>query len=33
VEIDQEIPTEHYQAVAEVIGYVMRLNRTFARRQ
>ncbi len=31
VEIDQEIPSEHYQAVAEVIGYVMRLNRTFAR--
>jgi len=27
VEIDQEIPAEHYQAVAEVIGYVMRLNR------
>jgi flagellar biosynthetic protein FlhB len=27
VEIDQEIPTDHYQAVAEVIGYVMRLNR------
>ena len=27
VEIDQEIPPEHYQAVAEVIGYVMRLNR------
>jgi flagellar biosynthesis protein FlhB len=27
VEIDREIPTEHYQAVAEVIGYVMRLNR------
>ncbi|MEQ8664715.1 MAG: flagellar biosynthesis protein FlhB [Rhodospirillales bacterium] len=25
VEIDQEIPTEHYQAVAEVIGFVMRL--------
>ena len=25
VEIDQEIPPEHYQAVAEVIGYVMRL--------
>lgn len=24
-EIDQEIPTEHYQAVAEVIGFVMRL--------
>ena len=29
VEIDQEIPPEHYKAVAEVIGYVMRLNRTF----
>jgi len=27
VEIDQEIPSEHYQAVAEIIGYVMRLNR------
>ncbi len=27
VEIDQEIPAEHYQAVAEVIGYVMRLKR------
>ena len=27
VEIDAEIPAEHYQAVAEVIGYVMRLNR------
>jgi flagellar biosynthetic protein FlhB len=27
VEIDQEIPAEHYQAVAEVIGYVMKLNR------
>jgi flagellar biosynthetic protein FlhB len=26
-EIDREIPAEHYQAVAEVIGYVMRLNR------
>ena len=25
VEIDQEIPTEHYQAVAEVIGFVMRM--------
>jgi flagellar biosynthetic protein FlhB len=31
VEIDQEIPSEHYQAVAEVIGYVMRLNRSLAR--
>jgi len=30
VEIDQEIPPEHYRAVAEVIGYVMRLNRAFA---
>jgi len=27
VEIDDEIPVEHYQAVAEVIGYVMRLKR------
>jgi flagellar biosynthetic protein FlhB len=27
VEIDQEIPAEHYRAVAEVIGYVMRLRR------
>lgn len=27
VEIDGEIPVEHYQAVAEVIGYVMRLKR------
>jgi flagellar biosynthetic protein FlhB len=26
VEIDEEIPTEHYKAVADVIGYVMRLN-------
>ncbi len=25
VEIDQDIPPEHYKAVAEVIGYVMRL--------
>jgi flagellar biosynthetic protein FlhB len=32
VEIDQEIPSEHYQAVAEVIGYVMRLNKATARR-
>jgi flagellar biosynthetic protein FlhB len=28
VDIDQEIPAEHYKAVAEVIGYVMRLNGT-----
>ncbi|HEV2955458.1 MAG TPA: EscU/YscU/HrcU family type III secretion system export apparatus switch protein, partial [Xanthobacteraceae bacterium] len=26
VELDQEIPPEHYKAVAEVIGYVMRLS-------
>jgi flagellar biosynthetic protein FlhB len=25
VEIDQEIPAEHYKAVAEVIGYIMKL--------
>ena len=25
VEMDEEIPPEHYKAVAEVIGYVMRL--------
>jgi len=25
VEVDQEIPQEHYKAVAEIIGYVMRL--------
>jgi len=27
VEIDQEIPPEHYRAVAEIIGYVMKLRR------
>ncbi len=31
VEIDQEIPPEHYRAVAEIIGYVMRLRRAVAR--
>jgi flagellar biosynthetic protein FlhB len=31
VEIDHEIPTEHYKAVAEVIGYVMRLKKTTKR--
>jgi flagellar biosynthetic protein FlhB len=31
VDIDEEIPTEHYQAVAEIIGYVMRLRRGLAR--
>jgi flagellar biosynthetic protein FlhB len=25
VEIDEEIPPEHYKAVAEIIGYVLRL--------
>ena len=33
VKIDDEIPVEHYQAVAEVIGYVMRLKRGFAGRR
>ena len=28
VEVDQEIPQEHYRAVAEIIGYIMRLRRT-----
>jgi len=27
VEIDAEIPVEHYRAVAEVIGFVLRLKR------
>ena len=27
VEIDREIPQEHYRAVAEIIGYIMRLRR------
>ena len=31
VEIDQAIPVEHYKAVAEVIGYVMRLRRSVVR--
>jgi flagellar biosynthetic protein FlhB len=30
VDIDEEIPTEHYQAVAQVIGYVMKLKRGFS---
>ncbi|MGU3539924.1 flagellar biosynthesis protein FlhB [Methylobacterium sp. A54F] len=30
VEVDQEIPAEHYRAVAEVIGFVMRLRRRAA---
>ena len=31
VEVDQAIPHEHYKAVAEVIGYVMRLRRAITR--
>jgi len=31
VDLDEEIPPEHYQAVAEVIGYVMRLRKTLRR--
>jgi flagellar biosynthetic protein FlhB len=27
VEIDKEIPEEHYKAVAEVVGFVMRLKK------
>ena len=27
VEVDDEIPVEHYHAVAEVIGFVMRMRR------
>ncbi|MEA2935630.1 MAG: flagellar biosynthesis protein FlhB [Variibacter sp.] len=30
-EVDQEIPAEHYKAVAEVIGYIMRLNASMRR--
>jgi flagellar biosynthetic protein FlhB len=33
VEIDDEIPVEHYHAVAEVIGYVMRLRQGFSGRR
>jgi flagellar biosynthetic protein FlhB len=31
VEVDQTIPPEHYKAVAEVIGYVLRLRRAAIR--
>jgi flagellar biosynthetic protein FlhB len=31
VEIDDPIPPEHYKAVAEVIGYVMKMRRSLAR--
>lgn len=30
VEIDEEVPEEHYRAVAEVIGYVMRMKKSAA---
>jgi flagellar biosynthetic protein FlhB len=30
VEVDDEIPVEHYHAVAEIIGYVMGLKRGFS---
>jgi flagellar biosynthetic protein FlhB len=33
VEIDNEIPVEHYHAVAEIIGYVMGLKRGLAGRR
>ena len=33
VEIDDEIPVEHYHAVAEIIGYVMGLKRGFSSRR
>jgi flagellar biosynthesis protein FlhB len=33
VEVDQQIPPEHYKAVAEVIGYVMRLRRMVSGRR
>jgi flagellar biosynthetic protein FlhB len=32
VEVDEAVPAEHYKAVAQVIGYVMRLNGSLARR-
>lgn len=32
VDLDQEVPPEHYKAVAEVIGYVMRLKAKIGRR-
>ena len=30
VDLDQEVPPEHYKAVAEIIGYVMKLKRRVA---
>ena len=31
IEIDDPVPPEHFKAVAQVIGYVMRLRRAFGR--
>jgi flagellar biosynthetic protein FlhB len=31
VEMDEEIPQEHYRAVAEIIGYIMRMRRLAGR--
>lgn len=33
VELDQEVPQEHYKAVAEVIGYVMRVKGYFGKKR
>jgi flagellar biosynthetic protein FlhB len=33
VDIDEEIPVEHYHAVAEIIGYVMGLRRGLSGRR
>jgi flagellar biosynthetic protein FlhB len=32
IDIDDEVPPEHYKAVAEIIGYVMKLRRRAGRR-
>ncbi|MDE0795098.1 MAG: EscU/YscU/HrcU family type III secretion system export apparatus switch protein [Alphaproteobacteria bacterium] len=32
VEVDQEIPPEHFKAVAEIIGYVFRLKEKMPKR-
>jgi len=32
VEVDEAVPPEHYKAVAQIIGYVMRVNGSLARR-
>ncbi|HJP21625.1 MAG TPA: EscU/YscU/HrcU family type III secretion system export apparatus switch protein, partial [Alphaproteobacteria bacterium] len=33
VEVDQDIPVEHYQAVAEVISYVLQLKNRMPKRR